>query len=368
MNFEKLITVTVGVPNPINFCANKHAHLMKILRNTYEGVCYMGVFILSIKEITNTSEVVLSTTNNSGEGVVYVEFIANAAIVSNWDILVGVTVADNKQMVVGLYTGNASEARTGSASCVRAAVTLLPMPSKALESLAAGQKIAVRVLRRSHEPMSNFVSVVAALLTCDQAAPVYRLRGSLNNTASAELVPLLASINDELKLRDALIGTHKASLWFFEQLLYAYKRTSPASDADAADSSADTWLGGPMWQGPAAFCPLEEGSEVVNILGIARAATSGISVPVSGLWSRSLALHRSSPLGARALENASPLWAAAVDATPREVFATFTKNILDFLTATRELAVLFANQTDVEKHFNVWLAMRAAQKFWPPTA
>jgi hypothetical protein len=43
------------------------------------------------------------------------------------------------------------------------------------------------------------------------------------------------------------------------------------------------------------------------------------------------------------------------------VFATYLKNILDFLVASRELTLVYGTQELIDKHLNVFGVMRAAQ-------
>jgi hypothetical protein len=93
-----------------------------------------------------------------------------------------------------------------------------------------------------------------------------------------------------------------------------------------------------------------------------RRAIAGENVPVAGVWSRSLALYRSSPLVGVA-RGAPPAAWTTVDGTPRAVFAEFLKNILDFLVATRELIEVYNTRELLDnKHHNLWGVMRAAQR------
>jgi DNA-binding transcriptional LysR family regulator len=246
------------------------------------------------------------------------------------------------------------EAEIGLVLFERSGRVVQPTP----EALAIGQKIPIRVVRAQHAPMQPQASIVGALLVCDQMAPAYRLRGALDRSARAELAPMLAAVELELEARAALVKAHRADLWFFEALLYAYRAAEAAAE-DGAEAAA--WEGGPVWEGPRHLLAVEEGAETVSALDIVRRAVAGENVPVSGVWSRSLALYRSSPLVAVARAAPPPAW-AVVDGTPRAAFAEFLKNILDFLVATRELIEVYCAHAPLDRRLVLWGVMRAAQR------
>ena len=355
MIYEKVITGTVNIPNPVHFCADKRRHLMAELQNKYVGRCFMGAYILGIKDILDSGACHIVSTNGSGEGYIDVRFLADVAVFGRWDILVGVEIVSRQQIIVGVYGGDVNDvSSTGKA---RAVVSILA--SKAVEALAIGQKIPIRVVRAQHAPMQPQASIVGALLVCDQMAPAYRLRGALDRSARAELAPMLAAVELELEARTALVKAHRADLWFFEALLYAYRAAAEAAAEGGADAAA--WEGGPVWEGPRHLLAVEEGAETVSALDIVRRAVAGENVPVAGVWSRSLALYRSSPLVAVARAAPPAAW-AVVDGTPRAAFAEFLKNILDFLVATRELIEVYCAHAPLDRRLVLWGVMRAAQR------
>ena len=177
----------------------------------------------------------------------------------------------------------------------------------------------------------------------------------------AELAPMLAAVENELEKRNALIKTRRADLWFFETLLYTFRDTSTSSMT--SESKVPAWENGPVWTGPRALQALEDGTEAASVLEIVRRAVGGKSVSITGVWSRSLAIYRSSPLVAvaRGERSDAPASWTVIDGTPRAVFAEFLKNIFDFLVATRELVATYDSLEKVERNANVWRVMRDAQ-------
>ena len=93
----------------------------------------------------------------------------------------------------------------------------------------------------------------------------------------------------------------------------------------------------------------------MNILEIAQRAVDGESVPVTGAWSRPLNMYRSAPLALFA-----PDRGAAIESTPRAVFALMLKNMYDFLRAVREMVALYDPEL-TEANQPLWAVMRAAQ-------
>ena len=352
MLFEKIIETTIDIANPINFCADKKRHLMVELKNRFIGVCFKDSYILDIKEIINCGACHIVRTNGSGDAYIDVSFLAEVIVFSRWDILVGVDIVSHQQMVVGLHE------RIQGSKKTRAIVTVLA--SSAVASIAIGQKIAVRVILAQHSPMQPQASVVSTLLVCDQIAPAYKLKGMLDHHSTAELTPMFDLIKIELETRNTLIVTHKADLLFFENLLYSFRN----QEANTLDSEHLAWKNGPIWLGPPMMTIKDvSANEFVSVLDIVQKVINGESVSVSGVWSRSLDIHRSSPLTAVVRgDNTIPSSWNVIDGNPRIVFAEMLKNILDFLVATREMVAMYNSKELIDKHINVWTVMRAAQR------
>lgn len=351
MRSEKVFDVTLNVANPIDFCADKGKHVLTALRQGYVGRCFKGAFIVGVKEIRAISSCHILDTGAGGEGYVDVQFLAEVAVFCRWDILVGVEILSHQQMVVGNY----EESLPAAEANVKAVVTLLASP--AVTAISVGQMVSVRAMMVEHTPMKEYAAIVGTLLTCDQAAPVYRLRGVLDQASQAELSPILSAIDVELRARETLVRDREPDVRFFELLLYHYR-----GGATPGSQSVESFGDSPAWSGPAFRAPAEEGVEMKNVLEIAKRAVSGESVLVAGLWSRALNIYRSSPLAARAAELPARWTAEPVDETPRVVFTEFLKNILDFLTAVRRMAELYNTRELIDAHRSIWMAMGSAQK------
>lgn len=358
---EKVFDATIDIANPIGFCTDKERHLMNELHNQFVDRCYKGALVLRIVRVIKSGACCICTSNGSGEGSVDVQFLAAVRVFSRWDILTGVTVRHVSHLIAGHYTPPGGSAQ--------AFVVL--RPTRGADTLSEGQQIAVRITNAEH-PARQAAVAYGVLLTCDRAAPVYRVRGALEPAAAADLLPMVDQIATELALREDVARTHGAALLFFETLLYSYAApagASAAASAAALSHRVAAWEGGPEWVGPVPLCgPDDAAFTMLSIVDLVRRAAAGTAVPVAGLWSRPLCLHRSSPLAAFAPRAVNAARSEArseapesVDEPPRVMFALMLKNILDFLMATREMATGYVRPDSDPKYAGLWSAMRMAQ-------
>lgn len=336
MQYEKVIDGTIDVHNPINFCADKSRYLLAEIKSKYADRCFKGVYIVAIKSILNCGACHIVRTNSTGEGYIDVRFIADVVSYNRWDIITNITIVNRQQMLIGT---------TG-----RAVVSVLA--SKAAETVAVGQKIAVRVVLAQHTPLQSKISAVGTLLTCDQTAPAYKLRGSLDQTTRVDLEPMLHAVEAAMERRAELIKTRKADVWFFEQLLYAYRKKTAVDTND----SISAWDKGPVWEGPTSL--QAHTGDMKSVLDIVHRVVGGETVSVTGTWTRPLSVYRSSPLVSIISSTDSD-----IEGNPRAVFAEFMKNILDFLIAVHELVEIYNTRELIDGHLNIWSVMRSMQKF-----
>ncbi len=366
---------TLHVRNPINLCINKRANVMLLLRNQYEGKNLKGSHIVRIREISKMSSCRITSNNISGEGGVDVCFLADVAVIAQWDIVPCVNIMRTEQVIVGSTEVDRDAADLSAANI---AASLIPTPEA--RTLRVGQKIAIRVIQSEHAYMQRSIAVVGALLTCDRVAPVYRLKGSLTQDAAAGLLPAADAIGRELADRASLSEARAGDVMFFEMLLYSYA-SPPKAVREAATNTVVENAGAAAWEGPPSYAPVGDQAAVVNLLDLIRkVAEGGGSSRVDGLWSRPLGVYRSSPLVARAEkkptaagttpdaeQGAKPAitrpdgWGKPVEEDTVVVFQTFLSSMLNFLYTVRMFVISFDSKTAIDEHFNVWAAMRAAQ-------
>ena len=373
MEFEKVFDVTLDVPDPIHFCTDKNYHLINALNSRYAGRCFKGALITRVVRILKSSACYIVSSNGSGEGSVDVQFLATVKVFARWDILTGVVVRHVSHLIAGHYSIPLNESGFRNEADVAQAFVVLH-PTRGAETLAVGQRIPVRITNADH-PARQAAVAYGVLLTCERAAPTYRVRGSLDPAMATELLPILDRIEAELVLRAKLIPKRTMEYAFFESLLYSYssnktvKASAKATKAKAAKGETESgmshqvsaWADGPDWIGPAPLCAVEAPASPICVTDIVKRALTA-PVPVSGYWSRALCLHRSSPLAAFTPKDKNPdLANTAIEEPPRVVFALMLKNILDFLVATRELATTYETPELDESYTGLWNSMRMAQ-------
>ena len=98
---------------------------------------------------------------------------------------------------------------------------------------------------------------------------------------------------------------------------------------------------------------------MLDFIYIAISTKTGLSV--TGYWSRSLTIYRSSPMIKFSETIISELGEIIEEASVTSVFIRFLKNMLDFLMAIRQMNDLYDSDEMIKSHKNIWDAMRAVQ-------
>jgi hypothetical protein len=344
MLFDKVYTETIDIRDPDGYAAGPEAFVLTHLRRRYVGRCRKGAFILAILRVLRRSRCRIKETDLSGSGFVDVEFVARVSVCGQWDIVTGVEIVDRGRMILGRST-------------TEGAMIVSFLPSPGAEAVRSGQIIAARILRVQYTPDQLEASALGHLLTCDKRAPVYQLDGSLSGGEARELRELAVRVEKELAARAALSGAEKDTAFFLERRLYSYARGEEGAVEGAQEVRT---AGRPPWEGPPGV-PLPSGAAAVNLLELVEtAAGAKKDTDVGGLWSRDLALYRSSPLVARAAVPPSG-WVAAVAVKPRAAFGLMLQSMLTFLKAVNEMAGTYSPPEARAAHANIWLAMEGAQ-------
>ena len=351
---KKKIVTSLNVRNPINFCTNKQKHVYNELEKLYVKKCYAGCFIISIQSIDEISDCVISKTNTSGEGVVNVKFIVEAIVFAYNDILVGVQIVHNQSMILGLYQLNSIKAIVSIPPTTRHLYSTAL--TKSIESLSLGQKVPIRVIDANHQPKKEEATIFGTLLVCDKDAPIYKLNGILNSSAKSDLLPLLDAIREELQSRSS-IDINK--LKFFEKNLYSYNISSTHEITIKSEQF-------PNWNGPEANLINKSDAHIINLLDfITKSISNKTGTSVTGFWSHSLSIYRSSPMILFTTEE-SNLDSSIVNNIIEEnnivsVFIRFLKNMLDFLMAIRQMTEIYNDEQEIKAHENIWTAMKIVQ-------
>ncbi len=327
MLFEKVYEITVNVDNPINFCTNKTKHVISEINNRYVGKCYKGSFIKELVKIIQISACNLVKTNNSGEAYVDVRFLAKVININQWDIIVGIEIKDIHQLIIGEYNKD-----------FKASIAI---DNKKADMVNINQICCVRVIKSIYKPMNDYISVFSTILTCDKNAPIYKVTGDLEpKNIKFKLHLLMEEVKNELELRKQM---NKSDYLYFEQLLYSYKHKNK-SEETILNKNGTEWTG--------YVC----GNEVKNIIDIIN--TTEV-IDVTGYWTRSLFIYRSSPNVSfmKTIDDETKF----VEMSAYDVFAELLKNVYDFLKCIRQMVEIFPSVEIRNNHKNIWMMMKEQQ-------
>ena len=337
---NRRIITSLNIRNVMNFMANKKKHVYNELEKIFVSKCYAGGFIISIVEINEISDCNIVKTNNSGEGIINVKFTVEIIVFPHNGIIVGAEIIHNQSMILAIYKYNTIKAIVSIPPSTRHLTSTAL--TKSIESLAIGQKIPLRIIDANHQPMKEEATIFGTLLVCDKVATIYKLNGTLNASIKVDLIPYLDAIKGELEIRKTMFSDKNIN--FFEKHLYSYLNESNISNSINSKNY-------PEWVGPSMI----ESSNLINLLDFIDKENNS----VTGYWSQSLNIYRSSPLIQFTM--VEPTSSFIEEESIGSVFIQFLKNMLDFLMAIRQMAELYNSPEMIKAHENIWGAMKAVQ-------
>ena len=325
MDSVREFLVQVEVPDPVNFCADADSSTLSLVRNTYEGKCYKGVYINKIIKIEERGQCTIPRSNLDAHGTFSVRFSASVRIISVGDIITGVRITMTQPMGVAL---GISEVGGKFMVAVQSS------------DVSTNQYVSVVVVDCLCNPMVESVSVIGTVLTAKPDVPcVYKLRGVLTRSVANDLKPLAEMVKAALSSRAEDQTTHIQTMNFLEGLMYGYK------GAISGSMNSDNWKGPPS-------VPIKRGT-AVNLLEL---IDSGEDVDVSGFWSRPNELHMSSPFVCKQ-DNAT----THVTQNIGVVFQLFLKSMLNYIKAVEGELRVYNSKELLESHNNIWVVRRLAQ-------
>jgi hypothetical protein len=342
MIINKRYEFTLDIRSPINFAVDVPGNTKILLDQAFHRKNYMGGFIVEITSIIAISPIRIQKTNLSAHGFVDVIFEANTEIYSQWDIITGAEIKTTEPII----TAELSEPVPVIASV---------KPDKTTKPFRVGQKNTLRVIQAWYKPFTSYINLYTHMLKCDLKAPVYTIKGNINSTCVATLVPLMIDIEQELRMRQQLMTHNSETVMFFESLLYSYSMPINKSSSDEKQemNTLQTWNDVPEWTGPPS---LQTGFVYDNILAV---ISSAVEKPIvmSGTFSRDISIYRSSPLIRRyqtppddAIENNTTI-----------VLIEFLTSILTYLTTIRKMSELYSTVEIRDEYESIWTTMRNAR-------
>jgi len=333
--------VTIDVADPIDFCSDARKNALHKVRETYQGRCYMGKYIVRVLRVERCSKCRLVTVGDLGDGVVDVTF---AALWSRWspgDALPLVELVSVNEIVVGRAAFDLTDVAAagqpeGDFSLVGAepvAVSLLD-PS---ELLAVGQRVPVRVADVTYEPMGQ-PCATATLLTCRKRATVWRVARAERGCSRGLVAALAAALREHRRVAAAAAATDGGAALhrFFVSILSPHASGDaplpggfaaadlPDGEQELADWAAEHLRSGAQWTRP-----LERAYGSGAVCSVAGAASAGYE--------------------ARA-------------APPEAVLADLVVGACGELHALAVLSTHYASMADITALRGVWQLMAAEQR------
>jgi hypothetical protein len=305
MEFEATVELS-------NALSASDAQILRRLNEDLSGNCYKGAFIEEVTEIRKRSAAYVIKTNTSGSCYIDVRFYAKVTVFNKWDVITGVVILSNQQILTGKYNN-------------KAAVTLLP--GKGIELIAVGYIVPVRISLARHIPM-NKATIVGTIFAAEKIAPKYSVFGMVEKTPIIEY--LYGEIITELELRKAL---EPAKVEFFEDLLTA---TVPETTTVPVTT--------------------------FSITTVAKAIIGGKPFEMTGIWYRPIGVRRSSDTFVSVVgdnKDTIAVFDDVVISKPNTVFEDFIKSMHDYLKAIREMCEQY---DDLKKYELLWRYMRENKK------
>ena len=352
--FTKVMTTSVTVKNPQNYCQDPEAYLLSRLRETFierSNKCWMASYVIAIRGIVQRSLCTVNSQDASAYANVDVKFEALVREETRGGIHVGVQIIENR---VDNLQGSL-ERKTGDADSIEMRF-MFDAKAAGAKEFRKGQFLPTRAVADPFcIPLGNIVCTNSALLLCDRAPPVYKITAPLAKHQKAALAFLASSIAQQLGVRRARSAE---KLRFFDDLLYPFKPPAAKDDRPTVVGPVCS-KGAPDWEGPPRF--QDPTASVHNVLELLEDGS-----PAPGeVWSQPLTLHRSSPLIARLPASASEE-ARCLEASSFTCLQEVLTNINNVITAINEMAAFYTDEM-IDSHANIWRVMENAQaEFRPP--
>jgi hypothetical protein len=337
----KNFTTTINIVDPINFCQNIEMHILTDLRSRFQGKCYKGCYVISIRDILNYSNCQIISTNLSSDGLINVIFSADTFVYGKWDILISVNMLKCDKVQIGQFQEQDSP--------VKSIVGLLQNTS---QIFYVGQKIPSRVVQVLYKPGQQ-MNIVAIPLSCDKHVSIYNVKGNLKADAKSEITKFNELIMSEMNLREQSlkIESKRSSIWFFENLLYGYITEGSQKTEEIICKNGMKWSGPPG---------IKTNHKTVNLVDIMHDYDKSREYNLTGVWTRDLSIYRSSPLICKL--DKIPDGSVSIEVNPRQLMIEQLKNMYDFLKAVRQLADTYDTDELVTSHMNVWAFMKQNQR------
>lgn len=183
MLFNKKITTTINIIDPIEFCTSKEEYTKRQLINKYAGKCYDGVYIVDINKILNISDCYINKTDIKASATITVEFIVNCQQFSYCDILFNVKITKEDGLQSGYINNNTFSANVSLQNNV---------------PVRKDQLIPIKINTINYPYLQCDAYIFGTFKGCKKDIIIYQLNGKITKEIIDELNPYIKNVIDEI--------------------------------------------------------------------------------------------------------------------------------------------------------------------------
>jgi hypothetical protein len=269
MNCKKIITTCVDVEDCLAVYSAPD-NLLKILRATYEGVCYRGCIVQKVDSVLRESECVISKNRENMSGRINVTFSAEVVVFATGDVLLAeITNTGDEQIVADHPLAN-----------------MISHDEIICKVFKKGMMVPLQIEKYLHKLYRSNVSATANLYRPSPLVACYKLIPG--SELDFDVDPEIAAVTGEVERLAALKATE--GYVSIEGLMYPFvKRINPTGPTAcqgvqalvAATRKGPAWIAWDpaagvepvFWAGPASTGPVRgELPAVETAAGVALAA------------------------------------------------------------------------------------------------
>jgi hypothetical protein len=336
---------TLAITNISEYGVNPDSYLLNQLGTNFNHRCFMGKYILKVVKIEKRSKCVINSTNLTAYGNIDIRFMAKILCVSPGDILANVTITTNNITYIGNYDYLFTDAETKKITKETVA-TAIRQPSK--KDFKIGWTLPIVLLEVEYSPMSRAISTYGTLLCAPYFVETKKTWRIDKENAILDYNDIIANqlknIKVELELRTKP-DFRPESIMFFEKLFYPMRSTAKTN------TKWETYEGGQPWIGPPSMNFAKPLLSIVNAVNL---VSEGKEQIFSGVWTRPLELHRSSPMIQKLdADMASAAESTLVETTANVMIAEVLTEILDNLRFIRMMVINY-NDEKIKSQDGLW--------------
>lgn len=322
----RVIATKIDIDSPYNISLYKDEALKELISNKFKGKCFQGIFITEVIGIKNRSAITMTALNGS----IDVEFIAKGLYLPDNSIISGVEITLASEFIAGEIKYLVDDNLVSIA-------TVYLNDEISTEILNVGNVVPIRVLASRYPPMSNKITLMGELLTCDLEEQIFNVENNITEENKQTITMLKQEIDIELKIRSGRSEEDLEKILNFDRLLHSFNTTGQK----LKNVNFSGWIGKEI--------PNKDG--IVDILSI-----DIDSFDFTGQWSKSLDIYLSSPL-VRKLSDTP-------EETTTETSGIFIISVLEtalsYLKITKEMATSYDEEL-FNKNLVVWKSMEKRQ-------